>query len=180
MNFFYRIDAAVICSIPTSATTAEVTSYQPTNDISRYITNTAPSNQFPSSQQEGGLTSSLNERDYTSLTDSIHHQNMSSMPIVSGITESHKLEQEHRNSKVITNKAQKPPPRKLTGKGVTMPGQPAVVMPRSAQMVHDVGEQFAGLEFGSGPVSPRLLKNTNSSLTFSRSIYMLFIFMFLS
>ena len=95
------------------------------------------------------------------------------MPMVSGITESHKLEQEHRTSKII-NKSQKSQPRKPTGKGVSMPGQPAVVMPRSAQMVHDVGEQFAGLEFGSGPVSPRLLKNTSTSLTFTRLVLFTF------
>lgn len=157
-----EIDAAVICSIPTSATSAEVTSYQPTNDISRYITNSAASNQFPSSQQEGGLTSSLNERDYSSLTDSLQ-QNITNMPMISGITESHKLEQEQlRNPKVVQKapKARKPP-----GKNVSLPSQP-VVMPRSAQMVHDAEDQFAGLEFGSGPVSPRVPKNTNTSVSF--------------
>lgn len=160
-----QIDTAVICSIPTSSTSAESTSYQPTNDISRYITNTAPSNQFPSSQQEGGLTSSLNERDYSSLTDSLN-QNISSMPMISGITESHKLEQEQRNSKAV-QKTQKN--RKVPGKNVSMPNMP-VVMPRSAQMHHDVGEQFAGLEFGSEPVSPRLLKGSNTTLSFTSDL----------
>ena len=165
IHLFIRIDPAVISSIPTPASSAEVTSYQPTNDISRYITNNAVSNQFPSSQQEGGLTSSLNERDFSSLTESLQ-TGLSSLPIISGITESHKLEQEQRDNAKNVNKTQQlqqqklpPPMRKPLPKNSSQP----VVMPRSAKMVHDVEEQFAGLEFGSGPVSPRLLKVANSS-----------------
>lgn len=163
----FRIDPAVISSIPTPASSAEVTSYQPTNDISRYITNSAASNQFPSSQQEGGLTSSLNERDFTTLTESLQ-TSLSSLPIVSGITESHKLEQEQRDiAKSMTKIQQHQPIQKLlpgpSRKPLPKNSSQPVVMPRSAKMVHDVEEQFAGLEFGSGPVSPRLLKVANSS-----------------
>ncbi|XP_066930272.1 ubiquitin-associated protein 2-like isoform X1 [Clytia hemisphaerica] len=162
-----QIDPAVISSIPTPASSAEATSYQPTNDISRYITNSAASNQFPSSQQEGGLTSSLNERDFTTLTESLQ-TSLSSLPIVSGITESHKLEQEQRDiAKSMTKIQQHQPIQKLlpgpSRKPLPKNSSQPVVMPRSAKMVHDVEEQFAGLEFGSGPVSPRLLKVANSS-----------------
>lgn len=169
-NFLSRIDPAVISSIPTSSTAAEVTSYEPTNDTSRYIPSSAPSNQFPSSQQEGGLTSSLNENDFSSLAESLQNSaNLASMPMISGITESHKLEQEQRNAKTTTTQPpMKMVPRKpFPQKSSVQSGAP-VVMPRSAKHVHDVEEQFAGLEFGSGPVSPRLLKIANTSLTFTR------------
>ena len=79
------------------------------------------------------------------------------MPIVSGVTESHKLEQEQlRTSK--TQHANKP--RRVHNKYVNLPSIP-VVMPRSAQMVNDIEEQFTGLEFGSGPLSPRTSANEN-------------------
>ena len=85
--------------------------------------------------------------------------------MISGITESHKLEQEQRNAK--THQQQLKIPRKLIPKNTVQSGQP-VVMPRSAKHVHDVEEQFTGLEFGSGPVSPRLLKIANTSVTFTK------------
>ena len=81
------------------------------------------------------------------------------MPIVSGVTESHKLEQEQlRTSKTQHVKKR----RRVHKKYVNLPSQP-VVMPRSAQMVNDIEEQFTGLEFGSGPLSPRTSANDNQS-----------------
>ena len=188
INFYFyhiRVDAAVIVSIPTSATSAEVTSYQPTNDMSRYI-NSSASNQFPSSQQEGGLTNSLNDREFSLTSSGLNipvdsmKQTMSaanSMPMVSGITESHKLEQEHLRAPPLITPPSVPTPTKTTSahqksrknvpKNSVMPSQP-VVMPRSAQMVQDDTDQFVGLEFGSGPVSPRVTKNSKPTSSSTR------------
>lgn len=88
-----------------------MTSYQPTDDISRYMN--SPSNQFPSSHPEGGLTNTLNDRAFSlpsssAANDNIH-RTISSMPIVSGVTESHKLEQEQlrtSKSQQVCNKFQ--------------------------------------------------------------------------
>lgn len=177
-----NIDTAVIRSIPNSSTGGgDVTSYQPADDLSRYIN--TPSNQFPSSHQEGGLTSSLNDPRTFSLpntnntttnnTNNIRttsdniHRTISSMPIVSGVTESHKLEQEQlrptppKPSPLHVHS--KPPPRR-TNKYVNLPSQP-VVMPRSAKMVNDIEEQFSGLEFGSGPLSPHTTASKNTTTT---------------
>ena len=86
------------------------------------------------------------------------------MPIVSGVTESHKLEQEQ-----LRPAPPKPAPIHLhakpsrrTNKYATIPSQP-VVMPRSAKMVNDIEEQFSGLEFGSGPLSPHTTTSSNNN-----------------
>lgn len=84
--------------------------------------------------------------------------------MISGITESHKLEEEQRNA---AKTQQLKAPRKPISKNTVQTGQP-VVMPRSAKHVHDAEEQFTGLEFGSGPVSPRLLKIADTSVTFMK------------
>lgn len=152
-----NVDAAVIRSVPTSSTSGEVTSYQPTNDLSRYMN--AASNQFPSSHQEGGLTSSLNDRAFplpsSSVSSDSVNRTVASMPMISGVTESHKLEQEQLKPQRISK------PRKSQNKFFQLPKQP-VVMPRSAQMVNDIKDQFAGLEFGSGPISPRKVDDSSA------------------
>ncbi|XP_065640045.1 protein lingerer isoform X1 [Hydra vulgaris] len=162
-----NVDAAIICSIPPSSTCGEVTSYQHTNDLSRYIT-AAASNQFPSSHHEGSLVvTSLNNRVFSQAMSSIpesNHRLLSSMPVVTGVTESHKLEQEQLQSPKLSlsqqTRSQKP---KKAHKSNLVPSQP-VVMPRTTHMVADIEEQLLGLEFGSGPISPVQSKITEKSL----------------
>ena len=62
--------------------------------------------------------------------------------MISGITESHKLEEEQRYAKTQQLKA----PRKPISKNTVQSGQP-VVMPRSAKHVHDVEEQFTAVSY---------------------------------
>ena len=96
------------------------------------------------------------------------------MPIVSGVTESHKLEQEQlrptppKPSPLHVHPKPPPQPRR-TNKYAGLPSQP-VVMPRSAKMVNDVEEQFSGLEFGSGPLSPHTAAAKNAATTNNNNI----------
>ena len=89
------------------------------------------------------------------VSDNIH-QTISSMPIVSALTESHKVEQ----VQLRTSKTQHV--KKLRRKNVNLPSQP-LVMPRSAEMFNDIEEHFSGLEFGSGPLSCKTSANDNQS-----------------
>ena len=184
-SFSFSVDAAVIRThraVATSSVASEVTAYEPTNDISsRYTVPTDASNnqfpsshhngnQFPSSHQEGGLTSSLNDRVFSQalpVAPSIDaaKRSLPSMTIISGVTESHKLEQEQlRAPKPSPPPVTKPvpqKPRKAQNKFMQTPSQP-VVMPRSAQMVNDIEQQFSGLEFGSAPLSPTAPSQQNN------------------
>ena len=85
----------------------------------------------------------------SSLTDSLT-RSTASMQIVSGITESHKLEQEQLG---LPKMQQQKPIRKVQSRNKPIPSQP-VVMPRTAHLVNDAEDQYSGLEFGSVPLSP--------------------------
>ena len=99
----------------------------------------------------------------SSLPESSHRL-LSSMPVVSGVTESHKLEQEQlqtpKQPQSLQSRSQKT--KKAHIKYSLIPSQP-VVMPRTAHMVADIEEQLIGLEFGSGPISPGKSKISEKS-----------------
>ena len=148
--FYLSTNTAVICSVPNSSS-SEVT-YQPTDDISQHVN--SPINQFSSNHAEGGASNALNDQAFSlrssgCVSDNIH-RTISSKPKVTGVAKSHKIEQEQlrTSKKQHLNK-----PSRVHHKFI-LPSQP-VVMPRSAQMFDDIEEEFTGLEFGSGPLSPQ-------------------------
>ena len=116
ISIICSVDAAIIRSqraMPSS--TIESTSFQSTNDISRpTYTSTFPNNQFPSSHQDSTLSSGLTGRHFTleslaaaSLVNQVNDSSQRPAPMISGVHESHKLEQEQLQAPNKSQRQQK-------------------------------------------------------------------------
>ncbi len=99
---FYSVDAAVIMS-QRAQPTSEAASYSTTNELSQTTyTSSLHDSQFPSSHQDTSLSSSLLGRSYIEdLAKATMKSNPSEAPkdmptatMISGVHDSHKLEQE--------------------------------------------------------------------------------------
>eukprot|EP00795_Rhopilema_esculentum_P005844 gene5844-11163_t len=157
-----HVDTAVIKS-QRAQPSSKPDSYS-ANEHSRPIyTSSHHNSRFPSTHQSTSLTSSFLGRNYNleSLAKASMQNNGETVegsmpaPMISGIHDSHTLEQEQ----IQPPKAQRQAKQKRTTKQ-QIPAQP-VEMPKS--FMEEIEQQLGGLEFGSGPsVSPKFGSESNA------------------